>query len=66
MGPAVGLEGLAQGTIRHMGYCVAGAVDCNRAIFALKMSVLLRYNLIDGRFKGTAFPAPSFAKLASS
>jgi len=53
-----------------MDCCVAWAVDCNRAIFAVKMSVVLRYkckcNLIYGRFKGTAFPAPIFAKLADS
>lgn len=70
MGPAAGLEGLAHGTVRQRGCCVAWAADCNRAIFAFKMSVVLRYkrkcNLIYGRFKGTAFPAPVFAKLANS
>jgi len=70
VGYAVGLEGLAQGTIRQMGCCVTWTVDCNRTIFALKMSMVLRYkrkcNLIYGHFKGTAFPAPIFAKLANS
>jgi hypothetical protein len=70
VGRAVGLEGLAQGAVRQMGCCMAWAVDCSRASFALGISIVLRCkrkcNLIYGRFKGAAFPAPIFAKLANS
>ena len=44
MGPAAGMDGVAHGTIRQMDCCVTWTVDCNRAIFAVKMSVVLQYS----------------------
>ena len=61
MGPAAALEGLAHGTVRQGDCCVAWAVDCNRAIFAFKLPVVLRYKQFDVRsFQRDGQSCPGF------